>query len=223
MAFPRRAASSICRKNYLAEMKNLRNEYCLIRHGFSEANQAGIISCAPDASSGFKHGLAKAGQAQADQCHEDVLRLFPHADLKNTFIYASDFQRTRETAERLCAGLALDPEVLSLAPPLRERNFGSFNLTADLNYQRVWDADVDDEESLEELFGVESVREVQERATKFVSEIDAVHDDALLILVSHGDLLQILQTGFLGWNPCNHRSVPHLEPCEVRTARLEVK
>jgi len=37
-----------------------------------------------------------------------------------------------------------------------------------------------------------------------------------IILVSHGDTLQILQTYFQGIDPHRHRTLPHLETCTFR-------
>ena len=64
---------------------------------------------------------------------------------------------------------------------------------------------------------------MQERGTRFVSELEEHHADyepALILLVSHGDLLQILQTGFERMDPRGHRALPHLDPCEVRQVHL---
>jgi hypothetical protein len=37
-----------------------------------------------------------------------------------------------------------------------------------------------------------------------------------VILVAHGDVLQILQTAFEGVDPREHRSLPHLPNAELR-------
>lgn len=70
-----------------------------MRHGESEANVAGLISSAPDEESGFKHGLSSYGLEQAARVHEDVYDIMSSQGVDvsplNTFIYASDFRRTR--------------------------------------------------------------------------------------------------------------------------------
>merc|ERR1719414_343626 len=38
----------------------------------------------------------------------------------------------------------------------------------------------------------------------------------MVVLVSHGDALQLLQTAFQGVSPSEHRSLPHLHPGELR-------
>jgi broad specificity phosphatase PhoE len=38
----------------------------------------------------------------------------------------------------------------------------------------------------------------------------------MVVLVSHGDVLQILQTAFEGLDPSKHRSIPHLPTAELR-------
>mmetsp|Transcript_101209 Transcript_101209/g.326136 ORF Transcript_101209/g.326136 Transcript_101209/m.326136 type:complete len:81 (-) Transcript_101209:64-306(-) len=39
---------------------------------------------------------------------------------------------------------------------------------------------------------------------------------AIVVLVSHGDALQLLQTAFQGSPAGVHRSLPHLNPAELR-------
>jgi len=40
-------------------------------------------------------------------------------------------------------------------------------------------------------------------------------------VVSHGDPLQILQAAFLRMSPSSHRSLPPLEPAELRQLHLQ--
>jgi len=43
----------------------------------------------------------------------------------------------------------------------------------------------------------------------------------VIVLISHGDTLQILQTGFVGLNAfVHHFAIPYLHPCEIRRAQL---
>jgi broad specificity phosphatase PhoE len=107
---------------------------------------------------------------------------------------------------------------------LRERSFGTLDLLEDdVNYERVWAADDAAENAsgglLEE--GVESVLSVQDRSTRFiVEELEEDHVDDLIVLVGHGDLLQILQTGFQQIDPRLHRTLPHMSQCEFRSLEL---
>lgn len=177
-------------RNWLAPLKRLRNAYVALRHGESEANVAQIISCLPDAQSGFKHGLSARGQAQAEQAAAELERLVGGGgsgleQFSEVVVYASDFRRTAETAQALCAGLGLPPP--TWAPALRERSFGRLNLRPDAaNYAQCWAADLNSALAwgLQEAEGVEPCQAVQSRATAFVAnELEANHDNALLVLV----------------------------------------
>ena len=216
-------------RNHLTTLaRPLRNRYIALRHGVSEANELNIISCAPNEHSGFKHGLNQVGHEQASNAHISLSTLFPFVSdyiaRDQFFIYSSDFKRTQETAQGLCLGLGLDLEDIVLSESLRERSFGTLDLLEDdVNYARVWAADdaADDASGglLEE--GVESVLSVQDRSTRFiVEELEEEHVDDLIVLVGHGDLLQILQTGFQQMDPRLHRTLPHMSQCEFRALEL---
>ena len=98
----------------------------------------------------------------------------------------------------------------------------------DDRYQEVWDVDVTNANHNE--FGVESANSVLERTTKLICELDdqlskdtttttADDDDGCwkCILVAHGDVLQIMQTGFLKHDDASkHRSLQHLETATLR-------
>ena len=198
---------------------------------------AQIISSLPDSASGFKHGLSDKGKAQAAVVHEELFRqadFFGAPDTSEVVVYASDFRRTLETAQGLANGLnsiSDGPEASPLAPcpspALRERSFGSLNLKSDSHYASVWEADADPagewgERGREADLGVEPVQSVQERATRFlVEEVERNHSGALVVLVAHGDILQILQTAFERVDPRTHRNLPHLNPCGVRSLVLK--
>jgi len=110
---------------------------------------------------------------------------------------------------------------------LRERNFGELNGGSDSRYQDVWDIDISNPTHNE--FGVESVYSVVERTTNMVLEIDeelSVTSEKKgsppwkCVLVAHGDVLQILQTGFRKMDGSLHRTLPHLETATVRDLEL---
>lgn len=105
---------------------------------------------------------------------------------------------------------------------LRERYFGTLNGGPDSEYQSVWDEDVVDPNHTK--FGVESVNDVVRRTTRLVlqmEEKDPLEDDYVCILVAHGDVLQILQTGFEKMDGAQHRTLPHLETAVPRALCLK--
>ena len=213
--------------NHLKSLgRPLRNRYIALRHGVSEANELGIISCAPNDQSGFKHGLSPKGKQQAADSHISLNTLFPYASeyisRDQFFIYSSDFKRTQQTAQGLCEGLGLDLEDIIVSESLRERSFGNLDLMEDdVNYERVWKADDEAKDATGGMESVESVMSVQDRSTAFIAELEEEHVDDLIVIVGHGDLLQILQTGFLGLDPREHRSLEHMSQCEFRELELK--
>jgi broad specificity phosphatase PhoE len=214
-------------KNHLLQFTKLKNRFIALRHGMSEANELGIISCSPNNNSGFKHGLNSYGIEQASKSHLGLQEVVPNIDTyinTNKFhLYSSDFKRTQMTSEGLCHGLQLIPEkTIQLTSLLRERSFGNLDLLEDdINYQRVWEADDQALDATGGLDTVESVMSVLHRSTKCVAELEKKYDNSLIVIVGHGDLLQILQTGFLKIDPRQHRTLDHLNQCEFRELYLK--
>ena len=68
---------------------------------------------------------------------------------------------------------------------------------------------------------VESVMSVIDRTTSLIEELEQKHDNCIIILVAHGDVLQILQTAFLDISPREHRKLPHLKQAEIRRMSLK--
>ncbi|KAL9182597.1 hypothetical protein ACHAXT_013249 [Thalassiosira profunda] len=208
----------------------LTNSYHALRHGQSLANVEGIISSDPAVST-VHHGLSEVGKEQA----RDAGRSFAEEHLQQSAnddgsvgvaIFSSDFARARETAaifaeELVRAGIPLYEGDVVPEKRLRERFFGELNGGPDTRYQDVWDVDIKDPNHNE--FGVESANAVLERTTKLITELDERLQSAgdgrcwKCILVAHGDVLQIMQTGFLGHEDASrHRSLEHLETATIR-------
>ena len=182
-----------------------------MRHGQSRANVAGIIvSCIENDRRG-DYGLSELGRAQAI----DAARA---CDLpKDTVICSSDFSRARQTAEIVRAHL--DAPEVNLSQALRERCFGEWEGSAADNYGRVWAADEADVAAAGD--GVEPTAAVLSRTTALVLDLERRYSGRRILLVSHGDTLQILQTGFLRMSPAMHRRLPGLTTAEIRHLRLQ--
>lgn len=180
-----------------------RNRYLLMRHGHSQANQEGRIISSPALGlTGF--GLTSQGHAQLDQLLADWRWARPRR------ILHSDFLRTAETAERVAThfGLALTAE-----PRLRERHFGELEGQSDARYAEVWALDAQDPTLRQG--GVEAVAEVAARMRAVIDEMEARHRDETILLVSHGDPLQILLTALEGRALSQHREREPLAPASI--------
>lgn len=90
-------------------------------------------------------------------------------------------------------------------------------------YNQVWAADA--QNPFHELFGVESVVDVTRRVTGVIRsqeerqeerQEEQEGEEVWVVLVSHGDSLQILQTAMRGWSGDRHRQLEHLETANWR-------
>jgi broad specificity phosphatase PhoE len=196
--------------NHLGGVALLANRFSVMRHGQSKANVAGVIVSDIETDRRGDYGLSGAGRRQVVAAARGC-GLPP-----DTVICSSDFARARQTAElvRACLGA----RAVIVAQALRERCFGAWEGTSTANYERVWAADAAGRGLPGD--GVEPAGAVLERATRLVADLDRRHRGRDILLVSHGDTLQILQAGFARLDPSWHRRLPHLSTGEIRRLRL---
>jgi glucosyl-3-phosphoglycerate phosphatase len=190
-------------------VRDLHNTYVILRHGHSETNAAGIILSDPKQGVGA-YGLSAQGRQQVETSVRAALQrgLLP----TDTIIISSDFLRCRDTAE--IARTLIKTEKVILDIRLRERYFGDYEGTSNKNYDEIWKRDVTD--PYQPTQNVESVHSVLQRVCALMVELESTYTHRTILLVSHGDTLQILQTEFQQLEPQTHRSLPHLQTGEVR-------
>ncbi|WP_273141815.1 histidine phosphatase family protein [Halomonas sp.] len=179
------------------------NRYLLMRHGHSLANQQGVIISSP-ARGLTDYGLSRQGRQQL----ESLLATWQWAAPDR--ILHSDFRRTRETAERIAHhfGLGLEAE-----PRLRERHFGELEGEKDDRYADVWRHDAQD--AHHRHAGVEALATVAARMGEVVADLERDYAGKTILLVSHGDPLQILLTALEGRELCRHRERVSLTPASI--------
>ena len=195
--------------NHLDGVDRLANTFRGMRHGQSKANEAGVIVSTIESDRGGDYGLSELGLRQASAA-ADACGL--PAD---TVICSSDFARARQTAEIVRARLGAGEVIVT--PALRERSFGDLEGTPAAGYAKVWAAD---EAGAAPVGGVEPAAAVLDRVTALVAGLDRRYAGRGILLVSHGDPLQILEAGFLRLDPSRHRRVPPLSTAEIRELRL---
>lgn len=185
----------------------MRRRYFLLRHGRSEANDAGMIAsrlspAQPDA------GLTEEGRHQVRRSAIRFRREFASQAIE---IVASPFRRAVETAEIaadvLDCGFTRDGR-------LKERDFGALEGLSDDHYHIVWDADRRGEAS--DAYLVEPIESVISRLSNLIEELEASDSDAAVLLCSHGDIISIALTYFAGRDPRLHRDYGALANAEVR-------
>jgi len=180
-----------------------RNRYLLMRHGHSEANAGGLIISRPERGlTGF--GLSCRGRAQLTDLLADWRWPLPDRLLH------SDFRRTTETAEWVGRNFGLP---LSPRAGLRERSFGELEGLSDSRYPDVWALDAEDPRH--QAFGVESVTGVADRMLAVIAALEAETQGKTILLVSHGDPLQILLTALEGRPLSAHRDRAPLPPAGI--------
>jgi len=187
---------------------SLRNRYFVLRHGESEANVTQLI--VGDPSVGIKgFGLTEKGLSQVIASIEQATFLD-----ENCLIISSDFKRAKETAQCV-SGLLKSKVQIDYDSGLRERFFGEFECTHTRNYKKVWANDLRGID-LGDYYGVEPVSSVLERVLGVLLAQEESYEDKDILLVSHGDVLQILQTAFDRIEVSLHRDVQHLSTAEIR-------
>ena len=197
--------------NHLLTLDRLANRYFVMRHGQSQANLQQVIVSHPQ-NGVDAYGLSEHGMTQARESVKSCSQLD-----SNLLIVSSDFRRARETAE-------IAQELLGTTSPvqfdqrLRERNFGEWELTPDSAYPLVWARDESNPDNDDK--GVESPNQVMQRVTALVCDCERKYSGATMLLISHGDALQILLTAFSKQDASEHRRQQHLETAEIRALSL---
>ena len=215
--------------NLLGPIQQLQQDYFALRHGQSLANVAGLIMSDP-ASACTEYGLTDTGKEQAAQAAKDVRQAFLLAKddyYDSLVILASDLKRAKETAmivfDKNSQELPILQDQVIVETRLRERWFGEWDGSSDANYNKVWIDDALDADHT--IKGVESVHQVMTRTTECILEWDkrlaaSEKKRCMVVLVAHGDVLQILQTAFEKMDGRKHRDLPHLETAQLRQLNL---
>ena len=188
--------------------QQLTKRWFVLRHGRSEANEAGLVA-SQLATAENAYGLTQVGRGEVEksvrEAKTDILANLPLA------IIMSPFLRTRETAEIASEVLGIQPEV---DHRLMERDFGDYELLSDDHYQLVWDADP---ETPDEIPGqAETVYSVEKRTTDLVLELEEDSEINTYLLVTHCDVAMILTCAFQKLDPRLHRSLDPIQTGEVR-------
>ena len=185
------------RESSVAKLGPLSNFYFGLRHGESFGNVLSVISSDPVQGT-LIHGLTQKGREQARSAAKQLIEAIGGPEnMKDLLIFSSNFTRARETAVEVVDALTEITDFgwnrsIIVEPALRERWFGELDNTDITNYNKVWPADLKDASCTN--FNVESVDQVCERLRVMILKLEATFSDKKIVLVSHADTLQILQT-----------------------------
>src|SRR5699024_7260573 len=180
----------------------------VLRHGESTANVERLIVSAPGPRALTDVGLTAHGRAQARQAAREgrAQGLGPR-----TAAVASDTAGALPPAEGLAAGRGAAPPRVD--GRLRDRSFGRHDEGPASAYEQIWQVDRD---RGTHAGGVEQVAAVAARVRAVLEEADELAREAPVVLVAHGDVLQIALAVGAGRDPHEHREVPHLANAELR-------
>ncbi|KAA0035985.1 metal-independent phosphoserine phosphatase [Cucumis melo var. makuwa] len=203
----------------MATASFLRNRYWILRHGKSIPNEKGLIVSSIVCDYGpfsslsthlfysllvvwIENGilpeyqLDPEGVEQARLAGIQFLKELKENSilLENVRICYSPFSRTIHTAKVAASVLNLpfeDPQC-KMIENLRERYFGpSFELSSHEKYEDIWA--LDEEDPFKRPEGGESVEDVASRLAQAILEIESLFQGCAILVVSHGDPLQIFQ------------------------------
>ncbi|XAR73052.1 6-phosphofructo-2-kinase [Bertholletia excelsa] len=144
-----------------------------------------------------EYKLASEGVTQAhlagELFHKELIE--NKIPIENVRICYSPFSRTSHTAKVVASVLNISFEgpQCKVIDDLRERFFGpSYELTSHEKYPEIWALDEKDPFMRPE--GGESVSDVVSRLVSALTTIESEFQGCAILIVSHGDPLQILQT-----------------------------
>jgi probable phosphomutase (TIGR03848 family) len=172
----------------------------LIRHAMTGVTGTKLTGWAP----GFH--LTEEGRGQAEALADRL------AELPIRAIYSSPLERCRETAAPLARRLGL---AVRVRPQLGEVRFGRWTgrSLAQLRRTKLWRR-VQLVPSNVRFPDGESFVEVQERAVAELLRIADAHDDEVVAVVSHADVIKLVLAHFAGMHPDAFQRLV-VDPCSV--------
>ncbi|KAL6841155.1 hypothetical protein ACP4OV_029124 [Aristida adscensionis] len=178
-----------------------RNRYWILRHGRSVPNERGLIVSSLENGGKPEFGLAPQGVEQARAAGQLLRKELQEigVPLDSVKIRYSPFSRTTETARAVAGELGIPFEAPSCeaVEGLRERYFGpSYELLSHDKYAEVWA--VDRADPCMAPPGGESVADVACRFAAVLSSMETKFHSSAVLIVSHGDPLQIFQAVLSG-------------------------
>jgi len=234
--------------NHLSGGHRLANRYHAMRHGQSKANVAGVIVSGIENDRRGDWGLSELGREQVLAaardcglppdtliCSSDFARARQTAEIVRERLGAPPVVVAAALRER-CFG-----DLEGSATPNYARVWAADEASAgaDGGAAGTWstcprpnggnvnggeanggNANGGNANGGEADYGVESAAAVLDRATALVADLEGRYAGRDILMVSHGDTLQILQAGFLRMDPAAHRRLPPLRVAEIRTLRL---
>ena len=150
----------------------------------------------------------------------------PPPDLE---LFCSDFKVAKQTAQIVQSVWAEDESIRKInvhfTPLLRERSLGKgfdsggFDGCGNREMEQIWSLDQMD--GSHKLGGIESCEQTISRFMQLLRETEFLFQDKQIVLISHCNLVRIVQTIFYTIRPGMHRLVPELQQGDVRELKFQ--
>lgn len=158
----------------------LKNKYYIARHGQSLSNDRGFFSSWPE---------KKVSKLIADGRYQIKLNAKLFKKIGLDFIFASDLQRTKETAEIISKVVKIS---VVFDKRLREIDFGIFNGKMVEDYYGYFKNQT--ERFTKRVPKGENLKDVQKRMVDFIKEKEKKYTGKTILIVSHGGPLWLLES-----------------------------
>ncbi len=164
----------------------LNNKYYILRHGEALSNVRQVTSSWPET---FENRLTEKGRFMIYQSAEKLLEMTAKEGKSIDFIFASDLERTKETAEIMGKTIGVKPK---FDKRLREISFGAMNggpiEKLDIKFRN------EAERITDKMENGESYQEVWKRVSDFLNDMELKHKGKNILVVSHECPLWILES-----------------------------
>jgi isoleucyl-tRNA synthetase len=160
-------------------IKRSGNSYFLMRHGEAENN----VQNFRDSTDEQKFPLTKTGREQVHAAAEKLSKK------GITRIFASPFQRTKESAELVATELGIDPSTITYDDRLRELNFGTFSGLSSMEEFNTYRSSHSYDHSFPEG---ESYQMAKNRFAEFLYEVERTVANETVLILSHGLASEVL-------------------------------
>ncbi len=158
------------------------NTFILMRHGECESNVLNVMNS--NAKDLEKYALTERGRSEVFESAKNLKKKVEESGNKITKIYASDFRRTRETAELAAEILGINHKNIQFDARLREISTGDFD-GKEWPHRAAFLKTLHDKIFMKSPNG-ESVADVKRRTAEVLYEIEENHKHEHILIVTHG-------------------------------------
>lgn len=179
------------------------NTIYVVRHGQDQDNADGILNGHRDSQ------LTELGRQQAEQTAGRL------KDVKIEIIYTSPLRRAYDTARIIADELKVDEIITD--HHLIERDFGVLTGKAQADIPK-YATELLQTEGVNYFLnggGVESMPATYQRAQTILNEITKRHPDNTILIVTHGDLGQLIRGAYYGWAWQESLLKPHFGNADI--------